>query len=498
MEGMRTSLRASFLAAASAAMACSSAPSLEPSPATAAPIPIAPAMPQASASASFSPLTNLVVSSGALVPPFDASVTDYEVSSLTRLEPVTITPVGQDVTIDGAPAAVGVPHATAIAALDDATVITVTAKDALGAELAYRIHTAPAGRPTYTATSSSPLPGLVALSPFRNATFATDPGWLYLLDETGALVFYRRLEHPAFDFKRHALANGTARWTYMTWNGQPRLYGQNPSTVHVLDEHMQELRAFELLPSGGRGAGPADVHDVMLLGDDHWVALAYVPETVTNVPELGSANVVGCVVQEVKNDAVVFDWDTTSFPELYADSSDGDAFANTAVYSDYAHLNSVDVDPSNGNFVLSFRHLDEVIEVDRGTGAIVWKLGGKGDQFGLAAGDKTSHQHDARFIAPGRVLLFDNGNATLTTRVREYQIDPVAHTASVLAAERVDAHYTMAMGSAQKLSGRYFIGWGLRRTGEADVTELDPQSMQKSFELSLSGDWISYRARKLQ
>src|ERR1039458_9680485 len=51
----------------------------------------------------------------------------------------------------------------------------------------------------------------------------------------------------------------------------------------------------------------------------------------------------------------------------------------------HLHLNSIDIDPSDGNFILSFRHTSSIVKVDRHTAAILWTLGGTEDQYGLTS-----------------------------------------------------------------------------------------------------------------
>ncbi len=234
-----------------------------------------------------------------------------------------------------------------------------------------------------------------------------------------------------------------------------------------------------------------------LIDDNHWIIESYIGQTVTNVPGFASANVVGAIVQDVQGGNVAFDWQSTTVPELYTDSTEGNNYAQPA-YQDYNHLNSLEIDPANGNYVVSLRHDDAVAELDKTTGAIVWMLGGAGDQFGLAPADKSSHQHFVRFLGPNHLMMFDNGNASKTTKIREYQIDPVAHTAQVLAAVTVDAHFSVAMGSVQKLGNRYFIGWGYRGANDSDITELDATTHEKSFELTFTNGYLSYRALKYE
>ena len=41
----------------------------------------------------------------------------------------------------------------------------------------------------------------------------------------------------------------------------------------------------------------------------------------------------------------------------------------------------------------SFRNIDSILKIERGTGKILWILGGKGDHFGLTEEQKFSRQH---------------------------------------------------------------------------------------------------------
>jgi len=47
---------------------------------------------------------------------------------------------------------------------------------------------------------------------------------------------------------------------------------------------------------------------------------------------------------------------------------------------DFDHPNSLDFDV-DGSYVVSFRHMGEITKIDRRTGTIVWRLGGRNNQF---------------------------------------------------------------------------------------------------------------------
>jgi len=80
---------------------------------------------------------------------------------------------------------------------------------------------------------------------------------------------------------------------------------------------------------------------------------------------------------------------------------------------DIAHVNSVGEAP-DGNIVVSFRNLNQVIKIDRTTGRVLWRLGGKRSSFKIE-GDPNGQfaaQHDAREIDDNVITLFDNAYCT--------------------------------------------------------------------------------------
>jgi hypothetical protein len=77
---------------------------------------------------------------------------------------------------------------------------------------------------------------------------------------------------------------------------------------------------------------------------------------------------------------------------------------------DYLHLNSIDVTP-DGNLLVSARHTWALYKIDRGTGAVMWRLGGKRSDFAIGAGAEFAWQHDARHLGNGQISLFNDGAA---------------------------------------------------------------------------------------
>jgi len=77
---------------------------------------------------------------------------------------------------------------------------------------------------------------------------------------------------------------------------------------------------------------------------------------------------------------------------------------------DYFHINSIDVAPDN-DLLISARNTWAAYKVNRQTGRILWRLGGKRSDFSFGRGARFEWQHDVREHAHGLVSVFDNAAA---------------------------------------------------------------------------------------
>ncbi len=115
----------------------------------------------------------------------------------------------------------------------------------------------------------------------------------------------------------------------------------------------------------------------------------------------------GEVIQELDaGHNVVFQWRTWDHYAI-TDATHEDL---TAATIDYVHANAIEID-ADRNLLLSCRHMDEITKIDHVSGDILWRMGGKHNQFTFVNDSiGFSHQHALRRIANGDFTLFDNGN----------------------------------------------------------------------------------------
>jgi hypothetical protein len=167
-----------------------------------------------------------------------------------------------------------------------------------------------------------------------------------------------------------------------------------------------------------------DGHELRLLANGHYVVFSSGVRTGVDLTGLHfglldggvasfgpNSNIQDCTVAEVEPDGgVVWQWSafdhfdpakTSTFPWY---SVTGPTGPDGGAVVDPFHCNSIDVDPINGNLLVSARNMDAIFYIDKATGAVLWKMGGpascKDDAIFVSVADPFYRQHDAR-LQPG-------------------------------------------------------------------------------------------------
>jgi hypothetical protein len=123
------------------------------------------------------------------------------------------------------------------------------------------------------------------------------------------------------------------------------------------------------------------------------------------------------------------------------------------------------------NLLISARKTSAVYKIDRNTGEIIWRLGGKKSDFEMAEGTRFAFQHDARRLPDGTISIFDNGSTVfengLPKAVEESRaiiLDPDEEAMKATLVREYthpDEQHAHAAGNAQVLpNDNVFVGWG--------------------------------------
>jgi len=327
--------------------------------------------------------------------------------------------------------------------------------------------------------SNNPAPGRLLLSNIVFNVQIPNTPHLIIMNNDASVVFSRQMGGQIFDFNMQP--NG--RFTYFS---------------RVRGKYFEIDSNYVITDSFYTGNGYlTDIHELRVLPNRHALLMSY-DKQVVDMSLLypgGNPNalVTGLIVQEIdENKNVVFQWRSWDhIPILDATHEDF-----TAEQIDYIHGNALELD-NDGNILLSSRHLDEITKISRSTGNIIWRMGGKKNEFQFPNDlFRFSHQHGIRRLLNGNVILFDNGNfhTPQVSRAVEYMIDETNKIATMVwEYKNTPSIYGNAMGFAQRLeNGNTLISWG---STNPTLTEVKPDG-SKALEISFSTGVFSYRAFK--
>lgn len=330
-------------------------------------------------------------------------------------------------------------------------------------------------------TNSSPSPGRFFLSNFK--MIGSYAPYLIILNNDGNPFFYRKMLNNCYDFKVQP-------------NGKLTYADYNKHKFYMLDTNYVLIDSFACV-----NGYTTDEHDLQILPNGHIFLMSYDPQIVdmSQIVPGGdtAATVIGLVLQELDaNRNLVFQWRSWDHFEI-TDATHEDL---TAKQIDYVHGNAIEID-NDGNIVISSRHLDEITKIHRITGNIIWRWGGKNNQF-VFINDTIgfSHQHAIRRIANGNFTLFDNGNyhTPKFSRALEYAVDEQAKTATLVWEYRhlPSSIYSSAMGNVQRLAnGNTIVSWGVNNSSAVVLTEVKPDNT-KAYEFTFPIALYNYRGFK--
>ena len=277
-----------------------------------------------------------------------------------------------------------------------------------------------------------------------------------ILDDRGQLVWFGKYI-SARDFK---VQRYRGRPVLTWWEGSV-VVGHGVGEYVIFDDSYHEISRV----SAGDGLR-GDLHEFHITPEDTALLTAYaeVPADLSPAggPVYGAAW--DGIAQEVdiESGEVLFEWhslDHVGLEESYVAPPEDPAYGH-----DYFHINSIDVD-YDGNLIVSARNTCTVYKIDRESGRVLWRLGGKRSDFEMGEGTSTAFQHDARRHEEGTITIFDNGahpqvheqSRAILLRLDEEEMR------STLLREYTSPEKIVAtsQGSAQLLSnGNVFVGWG--------------------------------------
>jgi len=330
--------------------------------------------------------------------------------------------------------------------------------------------------------SDFPLPEIfISENPHNDKIFLNtwhSAPYIMIMNNQGIPLFYKKMTGRAYDFKVQPTGILThfirdPLWAFIAMD-------TNYTVIDTI-QCGNELRT--------------DEHELQILENGHALIFANDPREIdmSQIVENGhpSALVSGDRVQELDiNKNVIFEWSCWDHFEV----TDAEYEDLTAASIDFTHMNALDVD-LDGQIVISSRNLSEITKINKTTGAIIWRFGGKNNEFTLMNDPHGfSYQHSIRVLPNGNYILFDNGNQKSPhySRAVEYQLD----TDEMIATKVWEYRHTPDcvagyLGNVQRLSnGNTLINWAYPNTPK--LTEVTPNG-NIAFEFDFHVPTYTYR-----
>lgn len=318
---------------------------------------------------------------------------------------------------------------------------------------------------------------------------------LYILNKDGNVIWKRKEESAVTNFQKWNI-KGKTFYSYFLHDTNAYvapIVKNIPGWYVVTDSALNPVKRLEPVRDTFKYADKKlalDCHEFILIDENHYISIIYYDKVVENIPDslhpVSGLRVLVSAIQEVKDGKVVFQWESTDYPELYGTSIAENKYSDLSKPQDYLHVNSISIDTKDNNLILSCRNADQVIKIDRTDGHLIWRLGGKLNDFPMADSMHFLQQHDATFTDNGNtILLFDNGfEATRPySRIVEFQLDEVNKKITSFKAFKLPGKFAPFAGSVQKYGNYYLVSGGV----SSYIQEINYKTGEITFEKQLKG-----------
>lgn len=318
-------------------------------------------------------------------------------------------------------------------------------------------------------------------------------GYAVVFDSTGAIAWYHNLTSSRLnvaDLMMHPNGNFTA------YIGNSGGFQDVPGYFVEITPDGQEVRTWQA-PNGYH----TDLHEIRLTGSGAALEANFITYDIRTLDlgEIGGLSNVATaghqIVRENLAGTIEFSWnawDHIAIDEWVGDGPEKESTTST----DFDHPNAISFDAA-GNYVISWRDLNQIMGINSQTGDILWRVGGVRGEYEFVNDPENgfSKQHAVKLLPNGNLLIYDNGtdHDTRETRAVEYRLDHVAKTATLVWQYHHDPPiYTGYLGWVERLAnGDTWVAFALA----GRIVEVDPAgNVVWEAQLSVNGgDGSVYR-----
>lgn len=371
-----------------------------------------------------------------------------------------------------------------------------------------------------TVNTPGTTPGSIFLAPYAFSAGATygQSGSL-IQDNAANPIWFSPLSSPNLmntDFRKQML-NGSPVLTF--WQGSlvsPPAYTNAPggssepgSCYYILDNSYRVITTIT-----AQNGFTSDIHEFLITPNNTALFLSTMAVPMDLTPYGGPQNgfVQDFAIQEVdiQTNQLLFFWDALQHLSLSDSFEPASSATSSGNIWDAFHCNSIGITDVDTDIILSSRNFWTIFRINKPTGNIVWRLGGKQSSFTFGSGAQFSWQHDARFFpntaTSNIITLFDDNccESTIPPGTPPAHglilfLDLTAKTASV---NTTYFHNPLlqvsSQGNVQTLTGgNKFVGWGQSQYFSmyaAPGNTISTPSVNLLYDAQMPGNNYTYRA----
>jgi outer membrane protein assembly factor BamB len=310
--------------------------------------------------------------------------------------------------------------------------------------------------PVVTAAPVTTVTEYLFLAPWPARSSHAGP---LIVDQRGEVVWFRPAARNRW-VTNAGVQDYRGEPALVWWEGEVIAPGYGRGEGVVVDSSYHELRRVR----AGNGRH-ADMHELRLTPQGTALITCYPPTVTADLRGVGgprNGTVQESVIQEVdlRSGRVLLEWRSLEHVGV------SESYFPLHQPYDYFHVNSIEVAP-DGNLLISARNTHTIYKLDRRTGQVMWRLGGKRSDFTMGPDTTFAWQHDARVVGENTITLFDDecdGPITSGRQSRAIvlELDADRRTARLVRSyTHPEPLLTTAMGNVQLLGdGRVLVGWG--------------------------------------
>jgi len=361
------------------------------------------------------------------------------------------------------------------------------------------------------------FPGFIFVAPYAFSGDAVygQTGSL-IMDNEGNPIWFRPLSSPNLmntDFRMQRLAGkkvltfweGTLA-TAPAYTNVPGGSSEPGSCYYILDNAYRVIKNVK-----AKKGFASDIHEFLLTPDNTALLLSTKAVPMDLTPYGGPQNgyVQDFAIQEIdlKTNKLLFFWDALQHIPLMDSYESASSASSTNNIWDAYHLNSIGLTDNSKDILVSGRNTWTIYRINKHSGNIIWRLGGKQNDFIMGSDANFSWQHDARFLSNNVVSLFDDNCCESSTIPPS---TPPAHGLILklnledMTANAIRTYYhdpnlqVSSQGNVQNLrNGNKFMGWGATQyfseyRGAGNT--VDNPAVNVLYDAKMPGSNYTYRA----